>query len=93
MRCVTLVLCLFSTVVCNIMLFLTQPYSPSPSGFLSTYKGRQLGTIGDFGCFSFPYTKNVMCGEGGAISVNRNEDRAKRALVMWEKGTNRWVED
>eukprot|EP01034_Spumella_vulgaris_P022017 gene22014-28110_t len=58
--------------------------------FLSTYKGRQLGTIGDFGCFSFHYTKNIMCGEGGALSVNRSEVRARRALVMWEKGTNRY---
>lgn len=60
-------------------------------GFLSTYKGRQLGTIGHFGCFSFHYTKNVICGEGGAISINRSalEAPAKRALVLWEKGTNR----
>jgi len=61
-------------------------------GFLSTYKGRQLGTIGDFGCFSFHYTKNVICGEGGAISINRSaaECMARRALVLWEKGTNRY---
>lgn len=58
-------------------------------GFWSTYKGRQLGTIGDFGCFSFHYTKNVICGEGGALSVNRCPELAKRALVIQEKGTNR----
>lgn len=57
--------------------------------YLSYYKGQLLGTIGDFGCFSFHYTKNVICGEGGAISVNGSEELAKRALVMWEKGTNR----
>lgn len=57
--------------------------------FLSYYKGRLLGTIGDFGCYSFHYTKNVICGEGGALSVNDSEELAKRALVMWEKGTNR----
>eukprot|EP01038_Epipyxis_sp_PR26KG_P009288 gene9288-12515_t len=59
-------------------------------GFLSTYKGRQVGTIGDYGCFSFHYTKNIMCGEGGALSVNRSVVNAKRALVIWEKGTNRY---
>jgi len=57
--------------------------------FLSQYKGRQCGSIGDFGCFSFHYTKNVICGEGGAISINRSSDLARRALVLWEKGTNR----
>lgn len=57
---------------------------------MSTYKGRQLGTIGDFGCYSFHYTKNIICGEGGALSINRNPVRAARALVMWEKGTNRY---
>lgn len=58
--------------------------------YLSTYKGRQLGTIGDFGCFSFHYTKNVICGEGGAVSINRSMEMARRALVLWEKGTNRY---
>jgi len=58
-------------------------------GFMSSYKGRPLGSIGHFGCFSFHYTKNVICGEGGAISVNRNVDFARRSMVLWEKGTNR----
>lgn len=58
-------------------------------GFLSTYKGKQLGSIGDIGCFSFHYTKNVVCGEGGAISINRNERLARRSMIIWEKGTNR----
>ena len=57
--------------------------------FMSQYKGRQVGSIGDIGCFSFHYTKNVNCGEGGAISINRNEHVARRAMIMWEKGTNR----
>lgn len=59
--------------------------------FLSTYKGRPVGTIGDFGCFSFHYTKNIICGEGGAISINRSKELAKRALILWEKGTNRYI--
>jgi dTDP-4-amino-4,6-dideoxygalactose transaminase len=58
--------------------------------YLSYYKGRACGTIGNFGCFSFHYTKNVMCGEGGALSVNRSPELARRAVVMWEKGTNRY---
>ena len=49
---------------------------------------RALGTIGDVGCFSFHGTKNVTCGEGGALVVGR-PDLAERALVMREKGTNR----
>jgi GNAT superfamily N-acetyltransferase len=59
-------------------------------GFQSTYKGRPLGSIGHFGCFSFHYTKNVISGEGGALSVNRNVEMSKRAVIMWEKGTNRY---
>lgn len=58
--------------------------------FMSTYKGRPVGSIGDFGCFSFHYTKNVICGEGGAICVNRSIDFSRRSLVLWEKGTNRY---
>lgn len=55
---------------------------------LSTYKGRQLGTIGDLGCFSFHETKNIICGEGGALMVNNNL-MAERAEIIREKGTNR----
>ena len=55
---------------------------------LSTYKGRQLGTIGDLGCFSFHETKNIVCGEGGALLVNRAE-LVGRAEIIREKGTNR----
>ena len=57
--------------------------------FLSTYKGRKLGSIGHFGCFSFHYTKNIICGEGGALSVNCSQEMVRRALILWEKGTNR----
>lgn len=55
---------------------------------LSTYKGRPLGTIGDFGCYSFHETKNYSMGEGGAISVNVPE-LCDRAEIIREKGTNR----
>lgn len=54
----------------------------------SEYKGRALGTIGDFGCFSFHETKNIQCGEGGALLVNDFWDE-KRAEIVREKGTNR----
>lgn len=47
-----------------------------------------LGTIGDAGCFSFHGTKNITCGEGGALVITA-PDLLERALVMREKGTNR----
>ncbi len=55
---------------------------------MSTYKGKALGTIGDFGCFSFHETKNFSMGEGGALLIN-NENYIDRAEILWEKGTNR----
>lgn len=54
----------------------------------SYYKGQPLGGIGNFGCFSFHETKNVQCGEGGMIAIN-DANFAKRAEIIWEKGTNR----
>ena len=54
----------------------------------SYYKGKPLGGIGHFGCFSFHETKNIQCGEGGMLAIN--DDRfCKRAEIIWEKGTNR----
>lgn len=52
------------------------------------YKGRQLGTLGDFGAFSFHETKNIQCGEGGLLLVN-DSAHAPRAEIIREKGTNR----
>lgn len=57
-------------------------------GVMSSYKGKALGTIGDFGCFSFHETKNYSMGEGGAILVN-NERMIEKAEILREKGTNR----
>jgi dTDP-4-amino-4,6-dideoxygalactose transaminase len=54
----------------------------------SKYNSKQLGTIGDIGCFSFHETKNLTCGEGGAILIN-NSKFIERAEILWEKGTNR----
>ena len=57
-------------------------------GVMSSYKGKALGTIGDFGCFSFHETKNYSMGEGGAILIN-NEKYIEKAEILREKGTNR----
>ena len=57
-------------------------------GVMSSYKGKALGTIGDFGCYSFHETKNYSMGEGGALVIN---DAAynEKAEILREKGTNR----
>ena len=57
-------------------------------GVMSSYKGRALGTIGDFGCYSFHETKNYSMGEGGAIVIN-NPDYIEKAEILREKGTDR----
>jgi len=56
----------------------------------STYKGKYLGTFGDFGCFSFHDTKNISCGEGGALFINTPDTEIlEMAEIIREKGTNR----
>ncbi|WP_428379063.1 dTDP-4-amino-4,6-dideoxygalactose transaminase [Olsenella sp. Marseille-QA0557] len=57
-------------------------------GVMASYKEKALGTIGDFGCYSFHETKNYSMGEGGAILIKdpKNNDRAE---IIREKGTNR----
>lgn len=57
-------------------------------GVMSSYKGRALGTIGDFGCYSFHETKNYSMGEGGAILI-RDPEKISEAEILREKGTNR----
>ena len=57
-------------------------------GVKASYKGRELGTMGDFGALSFHETKNIISGEGGALLVN-NPKFIKRAEIVWEKGTDR----
>lgn len=54
----------------------------------SYYRGKPLGSIGHFGTFSFHETKNIISGEGGLLIVN-DMSNAKRAEIIWEKGTNR----
>lgn len=55
---------------------------------MSTYKGKPAGTLGRFGTFSFHETKNVICGEGGALAINEAND-IQRAEIVREKGTDR----
>lgn len=57
-------------------------------GVMSEYKGKALGTIGDYGCYSFHETKNYSMGEGGALLI-RNPEDVERAEIIREKGTNR----
>lgn len=57
-------------------------------GVSSYYKNRALGSIGDFGCYSFHETKNYSMGEGGAILI-KNPENIERAEIIREKGTNR----
>lgn len=57
-------------------------------GVMSFYKGKALGTIGDFGCYSFHETKNYSMGEGGALLIQK-EDKIEDAEIVREKGTNR----
>ena len=54
----------------------------------SSYRGRLCGTLGRFGCFSFHETKNIHCGEGGALLTTQPGD-VGRAEIIWEKGTDR----
>lgn len=57
-------------------------------GIMSTYKGKALGTFGEFGCFSFHETKNFSMGEGGALLI-RDEKYIENAEIFREKGTDR----
>jgi dTDP-4-amino-4,6-dideoxygalactose transaminase len=57
-------------------------------GSADAIEGKALGTIGDIGCISFHDSKNIICGEGGCIIINR-EDLIQKAEIIREKGTNR----
>lgn len=57
-------------------------------GVMAEYKGRALGSIGNFGCYSFHETKNYSMGEGGALLINNSEDIANAEIIR-EKGTDR----
>lgn len=57
-------------------------------GVMSSYKGKALGAIGNYGCYSFHETKNYSMGEGGALAV-QDKDKIELAEIIREKGTNR----
>ncbi len=57
-------------------------------GIMATYKGKALGSIGDFGCYSFHETKNYSMGEGGALLI-KDPEYIERAEIYREKGTDR----
>ena len=57
-------------------------------GVMSQYKGKALGTIGDYGCYSFHETKNYSMGEGGALLI-KNPNDIEKAEIIREKGTDR----
>lgn len=57
-------------------------------GVMASYKGKALGTIGEYGCFSFHETKNFSMGEGGALLI-RDPENIENAEILREKGTNR----
>ena len=57
-------------------------------GVMSTYKGRALGAIADFGCYSFHETKNYSMGEGGALLI-KDAAFVEKAEILREKGTDR----
>ncbi len=54
----------------------------------ASFNGRALGSFGELGALSFHDSKNISCGEGGALLIN-NENMLERAEILWEKGTNR----
>ncbi len=58
-------------------------------GVMASYKGKALGAIGDFGCYSFHETKNYSMGEGGALLIQRGNEDVERAEIIREKGTDR----
>ena len=85
----------YSGVACNMdkIMLLAQKYNlavveDAAQALDSRYKGKMLGSIGDFGVISFHETKNVTCGEGGLLII-RDEKYAYRAECIREKGTNR----
>lgn len=57
-------------------------------GIMASYKGKALGTFGEFGCFSFHETKNFSMGEGGALLI-RDKENIEAAEILREKGTDR----
>lgn len=66
----------------------TELVEDNAHGLFGRYQGRPLGSTGRFSTLSFHETKSFMCGEGGALVLNRDDD-TRRAYVLYHKGTNR----
>ncbi|AGA70383.1 TDP-4-keto-6-deoxy-D-glucose transaminase [Desulfitobacterium dichloroeliminans LMG P-21439] len=67
-----------------------QVIEDAAQGVNAKYRGQYLGTIGDFGCYSFHGTKNYTCGEGGALLIHeKNTQIIEKAEISRQKGTNR----
>lgn len=60
----------------------------SAQGVQARWRERALGSIGHLGAYSFHDSKNLQCGEGGALLIN-DPELVERAEILWEKGTNR----
>lgn len=65
-----------------------QVVEDAAQGVMSTYRGKALGSIGDYGCYSFHETKNYSMGEGGALLI-KEKSKVDRAEIIREKGTDR----
>ena len=85
----------YAGVACNMdkIMEIAEKYSlivieDAAQGMMSEYKGQPLGTIGDYGCFSFHETKNYSMGEGGALLI-KDKKNIEKAEIIREKGTNR----
>jgi len=79
-----------NTIAKKRQLFVVEDAAQAIDSFYTGSDGiqRPLGSIGHFGTLSFHETKNIQCGEGGALLIN-DLDHAERAEIIWEKGTNR----
>ena len=85
----------YAGVACNMdkIMEIAEKYSlivieDAAQGMMSEYKGKPLGSIADYGCFSFHETKNYSMGEGGALLI-KDKKNIEKAEIIREKGTNR----
>lgn len=82
------VACEMDTIMNTAQKYNLRVVEDAAQGVMSSYKGKALGTIGDYGCYSFHETKNLSMGEGGALLI-KNPEMIERAEIIREKGTNR----
>lgn len=82
------VACEMDTIMSIARLYNLLVIEDSAQGIMSSYKGKPLGTFGQIGCISFHETKNIQCGEGGALIIN-DPQLSGRAEIVREKGTDR----